>query len=132
MLSSRQKLTSSGEDHKALRRVARALLKAAETGKVDAIREVGESPVMALSLGGLRRRIGSQCCRRTSISPCSSMAWPSANATADRHNRHPLRRRKAHRMTVRYSQLNLIVPSSSIGNIDETDGNGCARCVRFC
>ena len=35
------------------------------------------SPVMALSLGGLRRRIGSQCCRRTSISPCSSMAWPT-------------------------------------------------------
>ena len=35
-------IAAAGEDHKALRRVARALLKAAETGKVDAIREVGD------------------------------------------------------------------------------------------
>ena len=38
----RMEIAAAGEDHKALRRVARALLKAAETGKVDAIREVGD------------------------------------------------------------------------------------------
>ena len=38
----RMEIADAGEDHKALRRVARALLKAAETGKVDAIREVGD------------------------------------------------------------------------------------------
>ena len=35
-------IADAGEDHKALRRVASALLKAAETGDVDAIREVGD------------------------------------------------------------------------------------------
>ena len=35
-------IADAGEDHKALRRVARALLKAAEAGKIDAIREVGD------------------------------------------------------------------------------------------
>ena len=38
----RMEIAAAGEEHKALRRVARALLKAAETGKVDAIREVGD------------------------------------------------------------------------------------------
>ena len=38
----RMELAAAGEDHKALRRVARALLKAAEAGKIDAIREVGD------------------------------------------------------------------------------------------
>ena len=38
----RMEIADAGEDHKALRRVARALLKAAEAGKIDAIREVGD------------------------------------------------------------------------------------------
>jgi len=38
----RMEIAAAGEDHKALRRVARALLKAAEAGKIDAIREVGD------------------------------------------------------------------------------------------
>ena len=40
------------------------------------------SAVVALSLGGLRKRIESRCCPMMSMWCCSSMVSPSANATA--------------------------------------------------
>ena len=53
-------------------------------GSVPGLRQ----PVVALSLGGLRRRIEIAMLPDESASSCSSMASPSANATAARHRRN--------------------------------------------
>jgi hypothetical protein len=57
-----------------------------ERGYIGSAPEL-RSAVMALSLGGLRRRSRSRCCPTTFASCCSSTASPSANGTVGRRKR---------------------------------------------
>ena len=44
-------------------------------------------PVMALSLGGLRRKVEARCCLMTFASCCNSRASPSGNVIGGRRRR---------------------------------------------
>ena len=57
-----------------------------ERGYIGSAPELRQA-VVALSLGGLRRRSGSRCCLMTFVSCCNSMVSPSANGTVGRRRR---------------------------------------------
>ena len=57
-----------------------------ERGYIGSAPELRQ-PVVALSLGGLRRKIESRCCLMTFASCCSSMVSPSGNVIGGRRRR---------------------------------------------